>query len=112
MNARTLLSSSRSCSSSNSSKPRKSEKGESASPRSSRSVMGVLLGRGWLSGTLLVEALLIEKRIDVRGQLVGLGEDPEVAAAVDDEPGRRDQLGLHPRVDDRDDRVVVAPHHQ
>ena len=36
----------------------------------------------------------------------------EVPAVVDVQPGVRDQRGLHPRVDDRDDRVVVAAHHQ
>ena len=104
MNARTLLSSSRSCSSSSSSKPRKSEKGESSSPRSSRSLMGVLscsLAGSARSGTL-----------DDGASSSASVRIAQVPAVVDVQPGRRDQPGLHPRVDDRDDRVVVAAHHQ
>src|SRR3954468_9026519 len=92
MKARTPLSSSRSWSSSSSSKPRKSEKGESSRPSSSRSAMG----------HLLVGAVLVEEVVDDGSQLVGLGQDREVATGVHVQPGVRDQPGLQPRVDDGD----------
>ena len=57
-------------------------------------------------------AVTIEKRIDDGCELVGLGQDAEVSAVVDVQLRVRDQGGLQPRVGDRDDRVVVAAHHQ
>src|ERR1700709_994150 len=107
MNARTSLSSWRSRSSSRSSKPRKSEKGESSRSRSSRSLTLVTLVR-----PLLIEALLVQERLGDRGQVVALAETRQVSSVVEVQPRARDQRCLHPRVDRRDDRIVVAAHHQ
>src|SRR3954454_6300195 len=98
MNARTSLTSSRSRSSSSSSKARKSENGVCCG--SIESVM---------AGSWLVQ-LLGQEVVDRGGELAGLGQDAEVAAVVDVEPRVGDQAREHAGVDQRDDRVVVAPH--
>ena len=66
----------------------------------------LFLQRG--SGIHVVRIAAEQELPDYGGDLLGAGEQAEVAVGVDVQPGGRQERGHHLGVDQRDDRVVVA----